>query len=185
MIICAGNEENFDFALATGVGLVETAMNLTRLCLFDKPEFLLFVGTAGSYGDAKIFDIIESKTAANIELGFFKNDAYTPLDNVVTTNTTNTKDIVVNSSNYISTNAELTKNFLKFGVGIENMEFFSVLRIAQEFDIPAGGVFCVTNFTDENAHDDFLKNHQKAKELLTHHVQKRIKELTQTKRKES
>lgn len=182
MIICAGNEENFDFALATGVGLIETTMNLSRLCLFDKPEFLLFVGTAGSYGDAKIFDIIESKTAANIELAFLKNDAYTPLDNVVTTNATNAKDIVVNSSNYISTNAELTKNFLKLGVGIENMEFFAVLKVAQEFDIPAGGVFCVTNYTDTNAHEEFLKNHDKAKELLTEHVKKRIKELTQTKK---
>lgn len=179
MIICAGNEENFDFALATGVGLIETAMNLTRLCLFDKPEFLLFVGTAGSYGEAKIFDIIESKTAANIELAFLKNDAYTPLDNVVTTNTTNIKDVVVNSSNYISTNAELAKNFLKFGVGIENMEFFSVLKIAQEFNIPAGGVFCITNYTNATAHEDFLKNHSEAKECLSQHVKKRIVELTQ------
>ena len=178
MIICAGNNENFDFALSTGVGLIETAMNLSRLCLFDKPEFLLFVGTAGSYGNAKIFDIIESKTASNIELAFLSNDAYTPLDNVVTTNTTEVKDIVVNSSNYISTNDALAKNFLKFGVGIENMEFFAVLKIAQEFDIPAGGVFCVTNYTDKNAHEDFLKNHEKAKELLSIHVKKRIKELT-------
>ena len=178
MIICAGNNETFNFAQPMGVGLIETAMNLTRHCLFDKPEFILFVGSAGSYGDAKIFDIVESKTAANIELAFLSNDAYTPLDNVVTTNTTNVKDIVVNSSNYISTNAALTKNFLKFGVGIENMEFFAVLKIAQEFDIPAGGVFCITNYTDKNAHEEFLKNHDKAKELLTQHVKKRIKELT-------
>lgn len=178
MIICAGNSETFGFAQAMGVGLIETSMNLSRLCLFDKPEFLLFVGTAGSYGDAKIFDIIESKTAANIELAFLTNDAYTPLDNVVSTNTTNKKDIVVNSSNYISTNEELTKNFLKLGLGIENMEFFAVLKIAQEFDIPAGGVFCVTNYTNTNAHKDFLKNHDKAKELLTLHVKKRITELT-------
>jgi len=179
MIICAGNNENFSFAQPMGVGLIETAMNLTRLALFDKPEFLLFVGTAGSYGDAKIFDIIESKTAANIELAFLNNDAYTPLDNVVTTNTTDVKDVVVNSSNYISTNAALTKRFTKLGIGIENMEFFAVLKIAQEFDIPAGGVFCVTNYTDENAHQDFLKNHAKAKELLEEHVKRRIKELTQ------
>jgi len=178
MIICAGNNETFDFAQPMGVGLIETTMNLTRLCLFDKPEFLLFVGSAGSYGQAKLFDIVESKTAANIELAFLSNDAYTPLDNVVTTNTTNVKDIVVNSSNYISTNEELTKNFLKFGVGIENMEFFAVLQVAKEFDIPAGGVFCVTNFTNTNAHDDFIKNHEKAKELLSSHVKKRIKELT-------
>jgi len=178
MIICAGNNETFSFATPMGVGLVETAMNLTRLCLFDKPDFLLFVGTAGSYGEKKIFDIVESKTAANIELAFLNNDAYTPLDNVVTTNTTNKKDIVVNSSNYISTNETLTKNFLKFGVGIENMEFFSVLRVAQEFNIPAGGVFCITNYTNKNAHKDFLTNHDKAKELLRLHVKKRIKELT-------
>ena len=178
MIICAGNNETFNFAQPMGVGLIETAMNLTRLCLFDKPEFILFVGTAGSYGDANIFDIIESKTASNIELAFLSNDAYTPIDNVVTTNTTNVKDIVVNSSNYISTNDTLAKNFQKFGVGIENMEFFSVLKIAEEFNIPAGGVFCITNYTNENAHQDFLDNHEKAKELLEEHVKRRIKELT-------
>ena len=179
MIICAGNNETFDFALATGVGLIETAMNLTRLCLFDKPEFLLFVGSAGSYGNHNIFDIIESKTSSNIELGFLSSDAYTPLDNVVSTNIDNTvKDVIVNSSNYISTNADLTKKFLSFGVEIENMEFFSVLKIAQEFNIPAGGVFCITNYTNENAHEDFLKNHEKAKELLSVHVKNRIKELT-------
>ncbi len=179
MIICAGNNETFDFALPMGVGLIETAMNLTRLCLFDKPEFLLFVGSAGSYGDKKIFDIVESKSAANIELAFLNSDAYTPLDNVISTNTdADIKDIIVNSSNYISTNEELTKKFLSLGVGIENMEFFSVLRVAQEFNIPAGGVFCITNYTNKSAHEDFLKNHARAKELLSGHVKKRIKELT-------
>lgn len=178
MIICAGNNETFNFATPMGVGLVEMAMNLTRLCLFDKPEFLLFVGSAGSYGEHKIFDIVESKTASNIELAFLQNKAYTPLDNVVTTNTEGGKDVVVNSSNYISTDAELTKNFLKFGVGIENMEFFAVLRIAQEFDIPAGGVFCVTNYTNADAHADFLANHEKAKKILSLHVKKRLHELT-------
>jgi len=178
VIVCAGNNETFDFATPMGVGLIEMAMNLTQLCLFDKPEFLLFVGTAGSYGDAKIFDIIESKTASNIELAFLNKDAYTPLDNVISTNTEQKKDIIVNSSNYISTNEQLTKKFLKFGIGIENMEFFSVLRVAQEFNIPAGGVFCVTNYTNKDAHNDFIKNHSKAKELLTQHTKRRIKELT-------
>lgn len=178
MIICAGNNETFTFAQPTGIGMVETAMNLTRLCLFDKPEFLLFVGTAGSYGNKKIFDIVESKTASNIELSFLTNDAYTPLNNVVTTNTTEIKDIVVNSSNYISTNKELCKKFLGLEIGIENMEFFAVLQIAQEFNIPAGGVFCITNYTDSNAHQDFMNNHEQAKILLSEHVRKRIKELT-------
>ncbi len=183
MIICAGNNETFDFAHPMGVGLIEMSINLTRACLFDKPEFLLFVGSAGSYGEHKIFDIIESKTASNIELGFLNNDAYTPLDNVISTNIDQKKiDVIVNSSNYISTNEELTKKFLKLGVAIENMEFFAVLRVAQEFDIPAGGVFCITNYTNKNAHNDFLKNHEEAKRVLTLHVKKRIKELTSNKK---
>jgi nucleoside phosphorylase len=97
----------------------------------------------------------------------------------VSTNTTNKKDIVVNSSNYISTNKTLSNDFLKFGIGIENMEFFAVLKVAEAFNIPAGGVFCITNYTDENAHKDFMKNHEKAKELLAQHTKRRIKELIQ------
>ena len=177
MIICAGNNETFDFATPTGVGLVETAMNVTRLCLFDKPEFLLFVGTAGSYGEHKIFEIVESKTAANIELAFLQNKAYTPLDNVVSANSEGTKEVIVNSSNYITTDDALAKGFLRLGIGIENMEFFAVLRVAQEFGIPAGGVFCVTNLCNGSAHADFLANHEKAKALLGDHVKRRIKEL--------
>jgi nucleoside phosphorylase len=185
MIICAGNNENFDFATPMGVGLIETAMNITRLCLFDKPEFLLFVGTAGSYGEQNILDIVESKTAANIELGFLNNSAYTPLDNVISTNTTNKQDIIVNSSNYITTNDELAKKFLELGIGVENMEFFSVLKIAQEFDIPAGGVFCVTNYTNKNAHDDFIKNHNAAKEKLAFYIKNIFNEHGLTVRKPS
>lgn len=176
MIICAGNNETFDFAQPMGVGLVEMAMNLTRLCLFDKPDFLLFVGTAGSYGEYDILDIVESKTAANIELSLLQKKAYTPLDNVVSTQTENKRDVIVNSSNYISTDAELCKRFLSLGIGLENMEFFSVLRIAQEFDIPAGGVFCITNYCNDSAHADFIANHAAAKAKLTEHIQKRVKE---------
>lgn len=178
MIICAGNTENFDFAQPMGVGLIETAMNVTRLCLFDKPEYILFVGTAGSYGKYNIFDIVESKTAANIELSFLEKKSYTPLDNVISTQTENKQNVIVNSSNYISTDAQLTSEFEQLGVSLENMEFFSVLRIAQEFDIPAGGVFCVTNYCDENAHNSFLQNHSEAKRRLSDYVRYRLKELT-------
>ena len=178
MIICAGESESFDFAIPMGIGLVDMAMNVTRLCLFDKPEFILFVGTAGSYGSKKIFDVIESKTASNIELSFLQSKSYTPIDNVISAKTDDTKDVIVNSSNYISTDEVLASGYEKFGIAIENMEFFSVLRVAKEFDIPVGGVFCVTNYTNADAHSDFLKNHARAKEILSLHVKRRIEELT-------
>ena len=178
MIVCAGNSESFNFATSIGMGLVEASSNITRLCLFDKPEFILFIGSAGSYGKHKIFDIIESKTASNIELAFLQKKAYTPLDNVVSAQTDDSKDVIVNSSNYITTDFELAQKYNNFGAEIENMEFFAVLKIAQEYNIPVGGVFCVSNFCNENAHADFLKNHEKVKELLSLHVKKRINELT-------
>ena len=53
-----------------------------------------------------------------------------------------------------------------------------MLRIAQEFGIPAGGVFCVTNYCNADAHADFVANHDRAKTLLGEHVKRRIKELT-------
>lgn len=43
MIICAGKNEVFNFAQPMGVGLIEMAINLTRLCLFNKPDFLLLL----------------------------------------------------------------------------------------------------------------------------------------------
>lgn len=170
MILCAGNNETFDFALPIGVGLIDSAMSLTRLCLNEKPEFILFVGSAGSYGEYKIHDIIESKTAANIELGFLDNNAYTPIDNVISAQTNGEKDVMVNSSNYITTSEKAMGQFRALGLGIENMEFFSVMRVAQVFGIPAGGVFCVTNFCDANAHRDFIANHGFAKVLLSDHL---------------
>ncbi len=178
MIVCAGNNETFSFATPMGIGMIETSINLTRLCLFDTPEFLLFVGSAGSYGKHQILDIVESKTASNIELAFLQKKAYTPLDNVVSTQTSKGKDVIVNSSNYISTDAVLAQNFLPLGVELENMEFFAVLKVAQAFNIPAGGVFCVTNFCNDNAHEDFLRYHEQAKAKLNLHVNQRIKELT-------
>ena len=171
MIICAGRNETFPFAREMGVGLVETAINLTRQCLFDKPEYLLFIGSAGSYGQNEIFDIVESKRASNIELSFLTSSAYTPLDNVLESeNKFARNDTIVNSSNYISTNSDLTKQFLDYGVGIENMEFFSVLSVAKQFEIPVAGIFVVTNYTDQNAHEDFIKNHETAKEILTKYL---------------
>ncbi|WP_417325837.1 purine-nucleoside phosphorylase [Halarcobacter sp.] len=171
MIICAGRNETFNFAKEMGVGLIESAINLTRQCLFDKPEFLLFIGSAGSYGNHEIFDIVESKRAANIELSFLEDNSYTPLDNVLESeNKMVRNDTIINSSNYISKNFELSKNFNEYGIGAENMEFYSILQVAKEFEIPVAGIFVITNYTNENAHEDFLKNHKEAMEKLTSYL---------------
>ncbi len=172
MIICSGRNETFPFATPMGVGLIESAINLTRLCLFDKPDFLLFIGSAGSYGDYNIFDIVDSRSASNIELSFLSDDSYTPLDNVLKSENKLVKNqTIVNSSNYISTNEELCQEFKEYGVGIENMEFYSLLQVAKEFNIDIGGIFVVTNYSNQEAHQDFTKNHKEAMKKLIRYLE--------------
>lgn len=171
MIVCAGNNETFPFATPIGVGLIESAMNLTRLCLFDKPEYILFVGSAGSYGEYNILDIIESSSAANVELSFLQDNSYTPIDNVVRSEDPRFKNnVIVNSSNYITTNKTISREYQAYGIEIENMEFYSVVKVAKEFDIDVRGIFVVTNYTDENAHNDFIGNHKEAMDKLVKYL---------------
>ena len=176
MIVCAGKNEVFDFAYPIGVGLVESAMNLARLALFDKPEFLLFIGSAGSYGEHKIFDIVQSRGASQIELSFFDNNSYTPIDNVITSEGLEVvHQTIINSSNYITTNKAYWPHFLRHNIAAENMEFFSVMRVAQEFAIPAGGIFVITNYCDKDAHKEYKQNYKKGLKILEECIRKRWK----------
>ena len=176
MIICAGNIESFPFATPIGIGLIESAMNLTRLCLFDKPDSLLFIGSAGSYGKHNLFDIVHSKNSSQIELSNINRQSYTPIDNVISSENVSHETPIVNSSNYITTDKESWNFFQKNNILLENMEFYAVLRVAKEFDIPTGGLFVVTNYCDKNAHNDFITNHKKAMKILTQKVKEFLNE---------
>ena len=201
MIVCAGKSEQFDFAHPIGIGLIESAVNLTRICELGKPDHIVFVGTAGSYGEKEIFDIIESRVAANVEQSFFEGNSYSPIDNVISSveevsretreAESNSLDSVglkpkrwskatrvggetiVNSSNYITTNKEIWKDYTAQNIHLENMEFFAVMKVAQMFGIPVAGIFIVTNYCDENAHEDFKKNHAEAMNRLSAYVKAR------------
>jgi nucleoside phosphorylase len=170
MIVCAGDIEQFDFAKSIGIGLVNVAMNLTELCLKEKPKSLTFVGTAGSYGKKNIFDIVESTVAVNIENSFFSNSSYTPLDSKVESLTNVSRETIVNSSNYITTDNALGEYYLKENIDLENMEFFAVMKVAEKFNIPAKGIFVVTNYCNKNAHKDFLNNRIEAMAMLSGYV---------------
>jgi len=174
MIVCAGNNETFPFATPIGVGLIESTINLTRLCLFDKPDYILFVGSAGSYGKHEILDIVESSSASNVELSFLEDNSYTPIDNVLKSGDPRfVNNEIVNSSNYITTNKEISKQYQAYGIGVENMEFYSVVKVAQEFEIDVRGIFVITNYTDKNAHQDFVSNHSKSMDKLVDHLKEK------------
>jgi nucleoside phosphorylase len=173
MFICAGESEQFNFALAVGIGMTDVAINLTKLCMSEKPKFIYFVGTAGSYGEKQIFDIVESKTAANIENSFFNAGAYTPIDNMVSSAEDVSRETIINSSNYITTDPKLSKAYLSKNIHLENMEYYAVLKVARSFGIPVAGAFIVTNYCDQNAHKDFMRNHSEAIQKLTEYIRRK------------
>ncbi len=172
MFVCAGESEQFDFAKAIGIGMVDTAINLTKLCISRRPEFIFFVGSAGSYGEKKIFDIIESKTASNIENSFWNGGSYTPIDNIVSSIEDPSKEIIINSSNYITTDSKISKHYLSKNIHLENMEYYTIIKVAKSFGIPVAGAFIVTNYCNKNAHRDFLSNHKEAMARLSAYIKR-------------
>jgi len=173
MILSAGKEEIFSFARPIGIGLVESAINLTNISLLDRPQSLIFIGSAGSYNPKKhkIFDIVTSSTASQIETSFLQKKSYTPIDNFISASVL--QETVVNSSNYITTDKVFALAFDKLGFEIENMEFYSVVKVAKEFNIPVKGVFVITNYCNENAHEEYLENIKTAKEKLINYLKEK------------
>ena len=171
MIVCAGESEQFDFAIPVGIGLIDAAITLTKLCMEQKPESLLFIGTAGSYGEIGLLQIVESCSAANIENGFFNAGAYSPINNIVSCETMPDSPIV-NSSNYITTDNSLAEAYREKNIQIENMEFYAIVKVAQKLGIPVKGIFCITNYCNKSAHKDFLANRTEAMQLLNKKLKK-------------
>jgi nucleoside phosphorylase len=170
MIISAGNEEVFSFARPIGVGLIDSAINLTHIALLDRPSSFVFIGSAGSYNPNKhkIFDVITTSSASQIEISFLKKESYTPIEQIVTASVS--QETIVNSSNYITTDKISALAFDKLGMEIENMEFYSVMKVAKEFNIPVIGIFVITNYCDKDAHQQYLKNIKQAKQILIEHL---------------
>jgi nucleoside phosphorylase len=184
MIVCAGNNESFSFATPIGIGLINASINLTKLFVAQKPKNILFIGTAGNYGKFKEFDVVSSNSATNIEIGFLENFSYSPiLEQIngidINVSCETLQKTVVNSSNFITSNSAQSALFLKYGLDLENMEFFAVLKAAREFRIASLGLFCVTNYCDQNAHKEFLQNQAKAKIILENTVFRDYKKFLQ------
>ena len=175
MIISAGRNEIFDFALPMGVGVVDMGINLTKFLCENRqnlPSEIIFVGSAGLYREGEIFEIYESSVAVNIEISSLENKSYSPIESEVAS-VVPRGTCKVNSSNFITTDQNLAHKLFDHGYFLENMEFFAVLKVAQKFQIPAYGVFVATNFCDENAHTDFVKNHERAKKELEKYLKQK------------
>lgn len=185
MFVCAGNGEEFEFARSIGVGLVESAITLSKLCMSEQVESLVFVGSAGSYDkEVDLLELFVSTQATQIESSLLVGESYTPLKQEVKSLenvscetirkilSLNLPQAIVNSSNYICVDSAYALRMKEREILLENMEFFSVLSVARRFNIPALGVFCVSNHCGERAHRDFLENREEVMRRLRGVVEK-------------
>ena len=172
MVVCAGRGEEFSFAQMIGVGLIESAINLTRICLTQKVDEIVFVGSAGAYDECtKVLDIFCATQATQIESASLTHDAYTPISHRIESPKPIYCDVsyetmIVNSSNYITTDSTIAQRFSELGLGLENMEFFAVMEVARYFGIRCLGIICVSNHCNANAHRDFLRNAKAVRERI-------------------
>lgn len=118
MLLCAGRNETLKGAVPIGVGLIESAINLTRMCL-KNPDIksLIFIGSAGSYSpETELLSVFESTQGYQIEESFSYLNSYTPLDNSIHIETKEKalfERVGINSSNYIHTNEMFAKKWFK------------------------------------------------------------------------
>lgn len=174
MIICAGLNESFDFATSIGIGLIESAINLTKILSINTPDEIIFIGSCGLYKDGNILEIYESNIAVNHEISALLDFSYSPIQSEINYNVSH-ETLITNSSNFITTDKNSALKFFQKGYFMENMELYSVLQVAKKNKIPAYGILCATNFCNKNAHEDFIKNHAKAKEKLEIYLQQKGK----------
>lgn len=177
MFVCAGNGEEFEFARSIGVGLVESAITLSKLCVTEGVESLVFVGSAGSYDkEVDLLELFVSTQATQIESSALLSQSYTPIPQEIQSDVScetiqkilslGLPQVIINSSNYITTDTSHAQRMRERGILLENMEFFSVLSVARKFSLPALGVFCVSNHCEKRAHQEFLENREEVMRRL-------------------
>ena len=178
LIVCAGGNENFSFAKGVGIGLFEASLGLYELCfkalnLKQKLDKIIFIGTCGLYDEKdELLKIYESSHCFNIEFSKLCGNFYSPISNEIKINVSR-ETYKCNSSNFICADKKAARKFSKFGLKLENMELFSILKVAEKFKISATSYLCATNFCDEKAHENFIKNHAFAKKKLENFLQEK------------
>lgn len=166
LIVCAGEMESFQFATTIGIGMVEPAINLTKILLNLKqlPKKIIFIGSCGIYGNENLLKIYQSSLAFNYEISGIMGLSYTPIK--INLPNVSQKTILINSSNFITNSAEISKKFKNLGFTAENMEAYSIKCVALKFGIEFESILCATNYCDGNAHENFIQNYPKAKENI-------------------
>jgi purine-nucleoside phosphorylase len=169
--------------LHTGIGYLNAYSTLTQFFKnYDLKDYqaLLFIGTAGlsraseSNRDIKIGDLVQVNETCLVHHTQNLKLTYLPRAYPSYQASYNTKQLIDTSISKLASAKcfsalEITQNTRlsdlllsehKLTQALENMELYGVAKFAYDYQLEWSSILGVTNFTNQNAHQDWLKNHK-------------------------
>ncbi len=169
--------------LITGVGMVNTAINLTKELMKNRYDLVINMGVAGSFSNKlKNGDVVEVTEDNFFEIGFeddFEVSRFTDFDlkikylNKSRTSLKKVRAITVNTVH--GNNATISAIVQRENPEIESMEGASVFKVCEEFNMPCIQIRSISNKVEKRNKNNWDLN--LAIENLNVEVEKIIKNL--------
>ena len=150
--VVSENIRNFP-VLITGVGMVNTAINLTKELIKSDYDLVINMGIAGSFSDdVKIGDVVEVVEDTFSEIGFEDGDKFSEFTDFriktaysvkSKTNLRKAKGITINTVH--GKEDSITEIVNKINSDIETMEGASVFKVCEELDVSYMQIRAISN----------------------------------------
>lgn len=143
--------------LISGIGILETALKLTKKLTSNNYDLVINTGIAGSFNkDIKIGDVVEVTQDILSEIGYEENENFFEFKSFTVpnkftvdskTDLLKVKSITVNT---VSGNlASINKIKKRLNPDIETMEGAAIFRVCNDFDIPCIQIRSISNIVGE------------------------------------
>ena len=156
------NVRNFP-VLITGVGMVNTAINLTKELIKSDYDLVINMGIAGSFSDdIKIGDVVEVLEDTFSEIGFEDGDKFSEFTDfriktcyVVKskTNLRKVKGITINTVH--GRQDSITEIVNRINPDLETMEGASVFKVCEELDVSCMQIRAISNKVEKRNQENW------------------------------
>ena len=141
--------------LITGMGMVNTSIQITKELMQNKYDLVINMGVAGSFSkDYVIGDVVEVLEDNFSELGFENENDFGQFSDFVTkynvgakTNLQKVKGITVNTVH--GNDKSITEIVNRLNPDVESMEGAAVFRICNEFIVPCMQIRAISNIVEK------------------------------------
>jgi len=169
--------------LITGVGMVNTAVNLTKELVNNNYDLVINMGIAGSFNSLiKVGDVVEVEEDILSEIGFEDGNSFSEFTDINIQNSyknqsrTSLKKVNSITVNTVHGNEEsIAEIKTRLNPDIESMEGAAVLKVCQEFNIPCMQIRSISNKLEKRNKDNW--NIELAIKNLNSEVEKILEKL--------